>query len=184
MPRAWLTASTLAIAALLALGPVPGAIGADTSGDAPAVEPLLSVEPLAETPETTEPLKVEAVEDLRFGKVVAGGGQRGEVVLDAATGHRTMRGGVYDLGGYFGRGEFVVRGEPDTRFAIMLPNSIEISGGGKIVVISNLTSSPDRQGVIGPGGKATVYVGGTLELRRNSPTGKIYGSIDVLFDHR
>ena len=184
MRWARLTVSAAVIAALLAFGPAPGAGGAEPDGGAPAVEPVLSVEPLDEKAETKEPLEIEAVEDLRFGKVVAGGGQRGEVVLDPATGHRTMRGGVYDLGGYFGRGEFVVRGEPDTRFAILLPNSIEISGGGKPVVITNLTSSPDREGIIGPGGKATVYVGGTLELRRNSPTGKIHGSIDVLFDHR
>ncbi len=184
MPRSWLTVSALAIASLLAFGPVLGAGGADSAGDAPAVEPVLLVEPLDEKAETKEPLKVEAVEDLRFGKVVAGGGQRGEVVIDPATGHRTMRGCVYDLGGYFGLGEFVVRGTPDTRFAIMLPNSIEISGDGRSLVISNLTSSPDGEGIIGPGGKATVYVGGTLELRRNSPTGKIHGLIDVLFDHR
>ncbi|MCH8998814.1 MAG: DUF4402 domain-containing protein [Proteobacteria bacterium] len=191
MPRAWLAVSASTTAALLALALSIGAAGSSAwagadgvaSGAASSNAGLLRVAPLDAKPGESNVLRVEAVEDLGFGKVVAGGGG-GQVVLDPATGRKTARGGAFDLGGYASRAEFIIRGTPNARFAILLPDRVTLSGKGGKVVLRNLTSSPRHFGRIGPNGAARVYVGATLELRRNPPTGTFRGAFSILLDAR
>lgn len=181
MPRARLAVSVWMTAALLALAVWIGAAGSSAwAGN----DGLLRVAPLDARPGASNGLRIEAVEDLGFGKVVAGTGHGGEVVLDPATGRKTARGGAYDLGGYSSRAEFIIRGKPNARFAILLPDRVTLSGKGGKLVLRNLTSSPSHFGRIGPGGAATVYVGATLELRRNPPTGAFHGAFSILLDAR
>lgn len=187
MPRAWVAQSATMTAALLALALSIGAAGsgawAGATGEASGNAGLLRVAPLDAKPGESNVLRVEAVEDLGFGKVVAGGGG-GQVVLDPATGRKTARGGAFDLGGYASRAEFIIRGTPNARFAILLPDRVTLSGKGGKVVLRNLTSSPRHFGRIGPNGAARVYVGATLELRRNPPTGTFRGAFSILLDAR
>ena len=188
MPRAWsavsvfLTAGLLSFALLTAAA--AGSVRAGSAGEATGKEHFLHVAPLDPRHGKRNGFRVELVEDLRFGKVAAGIGHGGKVVLDPATDRKTVRGGAYDLGGHHSRAEFMVRGKPNTRFAILLPDKIKLSGKGGEVVLRKLTSSPDHHGRIGPNGGTTVYVGATLKLRRDQPTGKFRGSFSVLLDPR
>lgn len=188
MPRARLAVSASMTAMLLAFALLMGAAGssawAGAVGAAAGEEGLLRVAPLDAKPGKSNVLRVEAVEDLGFGKVVAGTGSGGQVVLDPATGRKTVRGGAYDLGGYHSRAEFLIRGKANTRFAILLPDRINLAGKQGQVVMTKLTSSPSHFGRIGPDGAATVYVGATLDLHRNPPTGAFRGSFSILLDAR
>ena len=187
MPRARVAGFAILTAAILAfslLSAAAGSVWAGSAGEATRKKHFMHVAPLDPRHGKHNGLRVEPVEDLRFGKVVAGIGHGGKVVLDPATGRKTAHGGAYDLGGHHSRAEFMVRGKPNSRFAILLPDKIRLSGKGGEVVLRKLTSSPDHYGRIGPSGGATVYVGATLKLSRDQPTGEFRGSFGVLLDPR
>jgi len=149
----------------------------------------------SEVPGANLPLRVESlddderpqltlrlVEDLSFGKVVAGARSGGAVVIDAATGRRTVRGGVVGLGGRYGRAEFVVRGTPNTRFRIIYADKGEMVGKSGRARLIDINAIPERTGTIGRNGEAVIFVGATLELRRDQPSGSYRGSFNIRTD--
>ena len=140
---------------------------------------VLEVRPLNYTSGT---LRVFHVEDLRFGRIIAGRHGRSTVVMDPATGYKTAHGGAHDMRGDYSRAEYEVRGKPGANFAILLPAKVHMKTKGGQVQLIDFTSAPAQFGVIGPGGRAIVYVGASLVMHPNQKPGPYTGDYDVLFE--
>jgi len=93
-----------------------------------------------------------------------------------------MRGGVVGLGGRFGRAEFVVRGAPNTRFRVIYADKGEMFGKNGRARLININSIPERIGILGRNGEAVIFVGATLELKRDQPSGRYRGSFNIRTD--
>lgn len=129
------------------------------------------------------PLTVELIEDLRFGKVVADPVRNGEVLVDAVSGRKLVRGGVYDFGGSHSRAEIRLSGEPDARYVVLVPDTVSLSGRGGQAVLTDIVVSPDRVGRLGPDGRAIVYVGATLTVRPALAGSSFGGTFQILADY-
>lgn len=136
---------------------------------------------------TARPLTIEQVEELDFGRIAGDVALPGEVVIDPVSGQKTLSGGVVDLGGSHSRATFEISGEAGAEFVITLPGEREIKGQdteapGR-VVLTDFASSPSRSGVLGPDGRATVYVGATLKMKPGQPGGHYRGPLDIFVDY-
>jgi hypothetical protein len=167
-------AGSLRALALLAL-----AVSAPAGAEPPAPD-WLGIRPV--DPRGAAELRVREIAPLRFGRVVAGLGTRGEVMIDPVTGERSLRGGVAELGGSHSCAEYVVQGEPNARFTITLPQRSELEGPQGRVVLTDFRSSPSRTGVIGPRGMITVTVGATLVIEGAQPGGRYRTQFPVFLD--
>ena len=114
-----------------------------------------------------------------FGVLVPSTAFTGQVVLDPATGQKTVNGGVIDLGGFHGRAEYVLTGKPHKRYRIFLPSAATISVGGNNMTVQDFTAFPGVSGRFGPSGKVHLYVGGTLEVSPSQPSGRYRGPFEV-----
>ncbi len=132
--------------------------------------------------EDVTPLQLVRVEDLHFGRIV-GGWAPGTVAIDAATGQKTVQGGAINLGGFHSRAEFDLAGRPNAGFVVLLPGSVDLVGGPGTVALTDLVASPNG-GALGPDGKATVLVGGILQIGSNQPGGDYSGAFDILVDYQ
>ena len=157
---------------------VPGHFPAQAADGVTSPDGLLHVRPF----DYRRTLRIEVIDDLRFGRVTIAANRGGEIILDPQTGNWRMQGGVYDLGGHRGRAEFSVRGKPGTEFAISLPTTLDLAGNGPPMTVSDLASYPTKAGVVGPDGRATIYVGGTLRIRAKEAPGDYRGSLQVYLD--
>ncbi len=132
---------------------------------------------------TGESLSIRRVSDLRFGRILLGKSKTGTLVIDAISGKILTSGGALNLGDDHSRAEYIVLGKPNTRFAITLPRRVKFPGKkGANVVLTNFTSSPAKEGVIGPNGEATVYMGAMLRFLGGTPSGKYEGFTDIFVD--
>lgn len=128
-------------------------------------------------------LHVRFIEDLEFGEVSADSRLNGKVIIDPATGAKHVY-GTLDLGGRYSRGELDIWGEPGERFMVTLPDQVQLSSkGGATLMLSDFTVFPDRTGVLGPDGKATIYLGATLAVKANNPSVKAKGTINIFVDY-
>ena len=107
------------------------------------------------------PIEVRTVQDLRFGQLAQASAAPGMVRIDPRTGERQLSGEVYGLGGDYGFAEFELLGEPGAKYQIVLPSRLHLGGGRTIV---DLVAHPGLTGTFEINGRATVQVGGTLEL--------------------
>lgn len=119
---------------------------------------------------------------MNFGSVVAGG-TLGTVVLSAgASPTRTGTGGT-TLGSATSVSSaiFAVTGEPSNTYAITLPSSpVTINdGGANDMTVDTFTSSPSGTGTLDGSGAQTLYVGATLHVAANQPTGVYTGTFTV-----
>ncbi len=138
--------------------------------------------------QTPPPISLwEVVADLKFGIIVSGESLVGEATIDAETGTKTVSGGVFDFGGADSRAEFLFCGQPGFQFDITIfpPSASEIVrvGGGGSLGISNLTSSPALSGTFGRDCRATVVVGGTLDVPPMQLSGTYSGQFDVTVEY-
>lgn len=117
---------------------------------------------------------------LNFGDVVSGA-STGTVVLDAsASPTRTATGGT-TLGNSttVSSGIYTVTGEGSSTYSITLPSSpVTLTSGGNNMTIDTFTSSPSGTGQLSSGTQ-TLYVGATLNVGANQPTGAYTGTFDV-----
>jgi hypothetical protein len=107
------------------------------------------------------PIVVRTVQDLRFGPLAKAPSAPGAVSIDPRSGNRQLTGDVVALGGDYGFAEFELLGEPGAVYQIVLPSGLHLGRGRTIV---GLVAHPGLAGTFGVDGKATVQVGGTLEL--------------------
>lgn len=179
----WVALMVIAVPVLLAgvgLTIAPGLAATQIASESPNPNTLLRVRPA----DRSQRLRIEVVEDLRFGRFVAASNRSGEISIHPATGNWTFRGGVYDLGGSRGRASFVVRGKPKSAFSISLPRKLELNGAGSRVSITGLSSHPKKAGKLGPNGMATIHVGGTLKIKSKPDAGDYRGTIRLHLDRR
>lgn len=112
-----------------------------------------------------KPLSASLVQGLNFGNVGNDPSLPGTATVDPLTGTKTVTGGATDMGGTHAPAIFDIRGEKLRTFTITLPVQITIAGpGGSTTTIDNVISSPALVGVLDSTGKATVAIGGTLQL--------------------
>ena len=121
--------------------------------------------------------------DLAFGQIVRSA-SAGTVTLDPSTNQRTAKGGV-TLGqnAGFNAAEFEVTGEPDYKFQLELPKSIDITrnGGKEIMVVDGFTTSlgSSNDGTLDKKGSTMFNLGATLNVDANQTTGTYAGSFTV-----
>ena len=110
------------------------------------------------------PITITLFQNLDFGSVGTTV-NTGTVVINPATGLKTVTGGALDLGGVHTPAIFDVTGEKNTAFTIVLPSQITIvAPGGGTAVVNAFTSSPSSVGLFNQQGQATVTVGATLNV--------------------
>ncbi len=132
------------------------------------------------TAEAVQPELTIACGDLKFGLVVPG--PFGTVVIDPATGFKTVQGGAIDLGGAHSRAVCLLTG--NGRFVITVvptPTQFNLTDGGSPVPIA-VTLFPSNTGVFGPNGLETVFFGGTLQLPPGQLPGTYSGPFTVFVD--
>ncbi len=134
----------------------------------------------------TTPITIQQHKDLKFAKAAGDANQSGTVIIDATTGSKTTTGGAVDFGGKHQRAEFNVRGDPNLGFTITLPGQIQITGQNTsaVATVKNFASVPANFGVLNAQGKATVYVGATLELQPGQTADDYNGQFDVIVNYQ
>jgi hypothetical protein len=176
-----LIASLVALALACALGLGLGVAVADpTSAPAPQTDAagVLGVAPAPGTQPGGPQFVVRQLADLQFGRVVADPMMGGTVTI-SPQGGRTVAGGAQPLGGEAGPAEFEVTGAPGSTFVIELPDRADMGQGGSALILTHFTSSPDRSSTIPEGGRATVFVGATLNLVPRVQSGRYQASYDI-----
>ena len=110
------------------------------------------------------PITITLLQNLDFG-IVGTTVNPGTVVVDPATGLKTVTGGALDLGGVHTSAIFTVTGEKNSTFTIILPSQITIvAPGGGTAVVNAFTSSPSSVGLFNQQGQATLTVGASLNV--------------------
>lgn len=128
-------------------------------------------------------LSVEFVEGLNFGRVLASNAVEGKVVINPATGLKESH-GAFDLGGEYSRGEIAIHGIPGKRFRVSLPQKVVLTARGAMAtVLSDFSTYPSSTGILGPDGKAVIYLGATLTLKPNQQGSNSAGKINVYVDY-
>lgn len=122
--------------------------------------------------------------DISFGTFIAGNG--GTVTIEASSaGIRSRTGSVVlPISSQFPQGNaasFTVSATDGYNYTIELPatNSVTLSSGANSMTIASFSSSPNGT-LTTSGGVATLYVGGTLTVGNNQPTGVYGGSFSVI----
>ncbi|MEO8431433.1 MAG: DUF4402 domain-containing protein [Acidobacteriota bacterium] len=135
---------------------------------------------------TNDPsLAIARTADLQFGDLGATP-SAGTAVIDAATGGRTVTGGVVAAGALFNAGAFdVLLCGPagPKRFDVILPaGSVTLAGpGGATMTVDTFTASPKTSNVSGSTSSVTtITVGGTLRVGANQAPGAYTGTFTVI----
>jgi Domain of unknown function (DUF4402) len=128
------------------------------------------------------PIRIEVEAALDFSRIARTGGD-GEVRVDAASGTRTIAGGVVDLGGMGLRGEARVTGQPFAPVLITLPNRVQLrSSTGDLAEVIDIRSDLSRSPTLDSDGNLHFSFGGRLILR-GTGAGIFRGSIPISADY-
>lgn len=132
------------------------------------------------------PLRAREAESLDFGRLLSPD-QDATVVLDPATGVRSVQGGSAGIlaGKAWVPGRFELDGDPLEKVSIRLPGPERKlflrSPGGDSIEILRFTTDPPGGLVLDGGGKGSVKVGATLVLKGRQPPGRYTGFYEVVF---
>ena len=123
--------------------------------------------------------------DLQFGEL-GSTPSAGTAVIAAATGSRTVTGGVIGTGALYNAGAFAVLlcgPAGPKRFDLVLPaGAITLSGpAGATMTVDTFTSDSGPSNIVGDtSSPTTVNVGGTLHVGANQPPGDYTGTFTVI----
>ena len=133
-----------------------------------------------------KPLRVNAKGDLRFGKVASSINSPGTVIIDAASGAKTVTGGVFDFGGNSRRAKFKIKGEKNARIYVTLPASITIKdhSSGYLATVDTFKMNKTNPVKLNRKGKATIFVGATLRVGVNQKDKKYRGLFDIMVEYQ
>jgi len=148
--------------------------------------PSIANEDNEQSEDHREDLKIKEKGDLKFGKVASSINQPGKVIIDAASGAKTVTGGVFDFGGTHRRAKFKIKGEKNARIYVTLPTSITIkdNGGGYLATVDTFTMNKNNPVKLNNKGKVTLYVGATLRVGVNQKDKKYKGEFDVTIEYQ
>ena len=130
------------------------------------------------------PLTAAATKELQFGKLVMNASNSaGTLVIAAATGGRTVTGGVDLVGGTSGQAA-VVHVEGDivnggaNAYTVTIPTTATLSGpgGASMAATSIYTNTGSRNTLTGV---VDISIGGTLNAAANQAPGSYAGTFDV-----
>ncbi len=137
-------------------------------------------------------LTIRALHSLKFGKVTPTAPGGIDVIIDPATGEKTVINGL-NLGGSFGPAEYEVEGEPRKRIVVTLPTQIRLSqskDGLRVRDIHGIVAEGPSEfrgdqlrGRLGVDGKASIRIGGTLGIRTGRVSGKHQGQSTVFVEY-
>ena len=123
------------------------------------------------------PLSITKTADLRFGIIISG--PSGNIYI-TPTGEQ-YRNNVEVLPGNVSAAEFVVAGEPDRSYSLMLPTTGSVSNGTATMPLYTFVSTlgDSNTGTLSSSGTQTVGVGGNLGIAPNQAPGVYTGTFDV-----
>lgn len=123
------------------------------------------------------PLSIQETRSLNFGTITAQ--PTAFTVRLTPTGQRSLPGG-----GAFSPGAFAVAGQPGAMVALSLPRSgILLKGRGADLVLVDLTTDLPSTFPLGPGGRTSFQVGGTLKINANQAKGLYTGFYPVTVNY-
>lgn len=133
----------------------------------------------------SKPITIVLQDDLAFGSVAGDGSLPGAVTVDAATGAKSVSGGAFDFGGVHARARFLVSGDKNTAYIITLPSSITATDGGAgTTTIDTFASDPSGTGSFPGNGRATMFVGATMNLGVAQSAGSYSGVYSVIVEYQ
>ncbi len=116
--------------------------------------------------------------DLNFGDVVPGT-SIGTVVVTPAGARSSTGGASLGNGSAVTAATFSVTGQGSETYAVTLPASITINGGGSSMTVDTFASTPNGTGTLSAGGSDTLSVGATLNVGASQAVGTYTGSFSV-----
>lgn len=124
-----------------------------------------------------------STQPLAFGSLVAGSG--GNVTVSPASVRSASGGVVLVPSGPGAAAQFSVTGDPSATYAISLPANgvVSLTSGANSIAVNTFTSSPNLTGTLSIGGSQTLYVGATLDVGSNQPSGSYSGSFSVTVNY-
>jgi hypothetical protein len=120
---------------------------------------------------------IQTNSDLTFGRIAAGSAP-GTVTI-SPLGSRTSSGGVTLASSSFGAARFTVSGNPNLSFAILLPATQALTGGGEPLVVDTFQSFPSETGILDGSGNRILELGATIHIPANQARGTYSGSFEV-----
>ncbi|OJV20390.1 MAG: hypothetical protein BGO30_01300 [Bacteroidetes bacterium 41-46] len=122
--------------------------------------------------------------DLIFG-TIAPGISPGSVTISHSNNTVSSNGvSLLSVGPLRNRAAFTIRGPLGTPFSVSIPSSIQLISGGLAPMNLNLTKNlPNTNNSIPVGGSIVLYIGGTLQINSNQPTGNYTGSMTVTINY-
>lgn len=161
--RALASTIRLAAAGVLALGAGQAALAASATAQGSA--------------DVVVPIAIEKGADLQFGEFSAVGAGTVSIATDGA---RSKTGGVVLLQGSTGQNaSFNVTGHAGATYAITLPASVEVAGGGGgTMTMDNFVSDPSGTGTLTAGAQ-TINVGATLTVAGAQTVGAYAANFSV-----
>lgn len=131
------------------------------------------------------PLTITRVADLHFGTIMRSAAA-GTVSVAATDGTRSSTGGVTlsALAPAHARAQFSVEGESGRTYGITLPTTdiIITNATSDEMEVNTFVSDPSGTGTI-TAGTSTLYVGATLQVDANQPSGAYTGTFDVTVNY-
>lgn len=124
-----------------------------------------------------------STQSLAFGSLVAGSG--GSITVSPASVRSASGGVVLVPSGPGAAAQFSVTGDPSATYAISLPANgvVSLTSGANSIAVNTFTSSPNLTGTLSIGGSQTLYVGATLDVGSNQPSGSYSGSFSVTVNY-
>lgn len=122
--------------------------------------------------------------DLVFG-TIAPGISPGSVTISHSNNAVSSNGvSLLSVGPVRNRATFTIRGPLGTPFSVSIPSSIQLTSGGLTPMNLNLTKNlPNTNNSIPAGGSIVLYIGGTLQINSNQPSGNYTGSVTVTINY-
>jgi len=152
---------------------------------APAFAQSSATQSTTGTTRIIQPITLAKDSDLAFGSVVKPNSGTNTVVINAASGARTLTGGgdAALAPSTSGRATYTASGEGGQTFSISTPDTFDMSRqGGSETLTVTLVRSADTgtiSGALGSAGTATFGVGGSFPVASATASGNYTGTFDV-----
>ena len=132
-----------------------------------------------------QPLTIEVEATLDFSRIgLVAPGASGTAIVDPETGTRELRGGLVEMGGMPLNGTAIVRGQPNRRVIVDLPDNVTMTGSdGETLSLSNLRTTLRNNPRLGPDGRLEFSFGGWLQVAPGAD-GEYRGRIPITVDYR
>jgi hypothetical protein len=130
-------------------------------------------------------LKIRKRANLEFGTFASDVRYPGTVVIDVATGAKTVTGGVFNFGGASSRAEFRISGKPNSLIAVTIPSTIivERRRSSATMTVRDVTWNHTNPVTLNDKGKVKIYVGGTLDVGAGQTAGRYKARFRISADY-